>query len=201
MIKDAVCLVVLAEATAAAAALRHAAPSAAGAAAPASLALAVAEVRPRAVAACTGASTALPADQCAAWQALWDGAGGAGWTRFGAGCTRTDPCDASTCQAGYPSANVCNGAGTTVIGMCVPAPARSPLPRSLRRAAARAPSPLPRAPPPPRAAAAADLRAWPRPPSRHAQPTVWLQPEGHDLAAHRGVRRHHALRRGLQRSV
>ena len=27
---------------------------------------------------CTGASTALPADQCAAWQAFWDGAGGKG---------------------------------------------------------------------------------------------------------------------------
>ena len=33
-------------------------------------ALAVAEVRPLAVAACTGASTKLPADQCAAWQGV-----------------------------------------------------------------------------------------------------------------------------------
>ena len=56
-------------------------------------ALAAAEVRPRAVAACTGASTALPADQCAAWQGFWDGAGGdKGWTNYGAGFTRTDPC-------------------------------------------------------------------------------------------------------------
>ena len=83
---------------------------------------------PRAVAACTGASTALPADQCAAWQAFWDGAGGdKGWTLYGVDCARTDPC-----KQGCGHDPVCNGAGTTVISMCVPAPVRPPPSRSLR---------------------------------------------------------------------
>ena len=108
-------------------------------------AIAAAEVRPRAVAACTGASTKLPADQCAASQAFWDGAGGAGWTGDGAGCTRTDPCQQDCGSNTDDDTSSCNGAGTTVIYMCVPAPARTPPPRSLRRS--------------PRTAAAADLSA------------------------------------------
>ena len=78
-------------------------------------ALAVSEPAPRTLAACTGASTKLPADQCTAWQAFWDGAGGAGWTEFGAGCSRTDPC-ASSCNSNFP---VCDTAGTSIIHMCV----------------------------------------------------------------------------------
>jgi hypothetical protein len=70
---------------------------------------------------CTGASTALPADQCAAWQAFWDGAHGNGdWTGVGASCTRTDPCK-SGCGGHGGDYNTCNDAGTTVTNMYVPA--------------------------------------------------------------------------------
>ena len=70
----------------------------------------------RALVACTGASTKLPADQCAAWQDFWDGAGGAGWTNYGAGCSRTDPC-ASSCGSPYPGYPTCNEGGTSIVRM------------------------------------------------------------------------------------
>ena len=92
-----------------------------------------------AAAECSGASTKLPADQCAAWQSFWDDAGGdKGWTRFGAGCTRNDPC-APSCHdissIGTSRGVICNSAGTAITKMCVTARApRSSPPRSQRRA-------------------------------------------------------------------
>jgi hypothetical protein len=84
------------------------------------VALAIAEVRPLAL--CTGASTKLPAGQCAAWQAFWDGAHGNGdWNSHGLGCTRTDPCKSyksGGCANG--NNNVCNDEGTAITWMCVP---------------------------------------------------------------------------------
>jgi hypothetical protein len=127
----------------------------------------------REVAACDGASTKLPADQCAAWQAFWDGAGGANWVNFGKGCTRTDPCGCF--NSGNP---VCNDAGTTVTMMCVPARCAT------RRATppARAPAAAARCCTPPlasaaRAASAADLPSFPRPASPLATRAVaWQTP-------------------------
>jgi len=99
--------------------------------------VALAEVRgsaaggPRALVACTGNSTLLPADQCTAFQAFWDGASGARWTRYGAGCPRTDPC-ALSCRVGLNTgAGVCNTARTSVTSMCAPLPPPPPTPRAL----------------------------------------------------------------------
>ena len=66
--------------------------------------------------ACTGNSTKLPADQCAAWIKFYDGTNGDGWKIPGGGpCTRHDPCACKGFEAAfYP---VCNPGGTTVINM------------------------------------------------------------------------------------
>lgn len=78
----------------------------------------------RSLSACTGASTQLPAAQCAAWIKFYDGTGGPSWKdtygSTGPVCpgTRTDPC---ACQgnAAVSKLPVCNPTGTTVINMCV----------------------------------------------------------------------------------
>jgi hypothetical protein len=95
---------------------------------------------------CTGMSTQLPKNQCDAWQSFWDGAGGdAGWTSAGASCTKTDPCKLG-CGGYSGKFRACNGAGTTVTNMSVPAP-----PHSLPRTPRHPPHPpLPRAVRPPR---------------------------------------------------
>ena len=41
---------------------------------------------------CTGASTNLAADQCAAWGKFWDDAGGPNWGGKGQNCSKSDPC-------------------------------------------------------------------------------------------------------------
>ena len=58
---------------------------------------------------CTGASSALPTDQCAAWIAFFDSAGGLSWSF----CSdaRTDPCSCAGYAGAYP---VCSTDGTTV---------------------------------------------------------------------------------------
>ena len=61
---------------------------------------------------CTGNSTKLPADQCAAWQEFYDSTGGDNWTNEGRQCTRNDPCDIHCYQT---AALVCNKARTTVL--------------------------------------------------------------------------------------
>ena len=85
------------------------------------VALAIAKVRPLAV--CTGASTNLPADQCAAWQAFWDGAGGDDWQDYNnkpLSCSRTDPCSCKGADGTHP---MCTPDGTSVMTMYViPAP-------------------------------------------------------------------------------
>jgi hypothetical protein len=73
---------------------------------------------------CTGASSNLPAAQCAAWVAFYDGAGGDSWkstTPDSGGkpiCpgTRNDPC---ACTGWTGNTPVCNPSGTTVVKMCV----------------------------------------------------------------------------------
>ena len=56
--------------------------------------------------ACTGASAALPFDQCHAWQAFYDSTGGEGWAQDSApftplNCSRNDPCEhCAYCDAG-----------------------------------------------------------------------------------------------------
>jgi hypothetical protein len=90
-------------------------------------------------ASCTGFSTDLPADQCAAWVAFHDGTSGQGWSSIQGGSSacsdlRTDPCacPGSDSFFGYstntgvqppgptvPSENrrVCNAANTSVVRM------------------------------------------------------------------------------------
>ena len=79
-----------------------------------------------AVAVCTGKSAALPQSQCQACVDLYDDTGGDGWTGYGAGCQRNDPCAGSR-VSGYGI--TCNAGGTTVTQMCVCSPrlARAPL--------------------------------------------------------------------------
>jgi uncharacterized surface protein with fasciclin (FAS1) repeats len=52
---------------------------------------------------CTGASTGLAADQCAAWGEFWDDAGGPNWGGKGKDCLKSDPCacrSAVSCSGG-----------------------------------------------------------------------------------------------------
>jgi hypothetical protein len=77
--------------------------------------------------ACTGKSTNLPTDQCAAWIALYDGAGGPKW----GSCSgfRTDPC---ACELGG-KAHVCDTARTSVVQLYVrysPHPRLAPAPHA-----------------------------------------------------------------------
>jgi len=112
---------------------------------------------------CTGSSAQLPAAQCAAWQAFYDGAGGEGWalTIPGSGnppiCpgTRNDPC---ACHGWVGNNPICNSAGTSVVKMCVSGPRHrySPLlgipsahPHTPLAAAACACLLIPPRPPPP----------------------------------------------------
>ena len=65
---------------------------------------------------CGGASTKLPAAQCAAWVKFYDGTNGDGWTGDAASCTRHDPCG---CKGNNGNNPVCNSANTAVTTMCV----------------------------------------------------------------------------------
>ena len=76
-------------------------------------AIAAAEVRPRAVAACTGNSTKLPQAQCEAWIDLYDSTGGDNWAGNAAACTRTDPCSCDTSVAPF-TWRVCDPTNTMV---------------------------------------------------------------------------------------
>ena len=60
---------------------------------------------------CTGSSTQLPADQCSAWMAFFDSAGGSRWENYGAGCSRTDPC---YYKCGYAEFPTCGSANTAI---------------------------------------------------------------------------------------
>ena len=66
--------------------------------------------------ACKDQSKLLPADQCNAWIAFYDGALGGQWSPTG--CSRTNPCN---CKAmfGPPNPVTCNDAGTSVTQMWV----------------------------------------------------------------------------------
>jgi hypothetical protein len=67
---------------------------------------------------CTGAASAnLPADQCAAWQAFYDGASGSQWAHCSG--TRSNPCGCYGTHEGKGSADIptCNKAGTAVVNM------------------------------------------------------------------------------------
>ena len=119
--------------------------------------------------ACTGSSTRLPANQCAAWVAWYDGAGMANGTCCVA--TRTDPCACVGNNPGYPHP-VCNVGGTTVINLWV----RSLADCSLAASPPTTSQPPPRLPPPPsqpsqpsRPAPHAAHPAGP-PPTRHSLP-------------------------------
>jgi hypothetical protein len=135
----------------------------------------------RSLSACTGASTQLPAAQCAAWIAFYDATGGPSWELSDKPiCSgdRTDPC---ACQGNtyigpagsYP---VCNAAGTAVVQMCVSPPQN-------RCHAARHHFPLTPTHP-----------SHFRPPQ---QPGV-LQSHRHSPERYRGVEGHHNLRRTQQ---
>ena len=64
-----------------------------------------------AAAGCTGASSDLAADQCAAWGQFWDGAGGPNWTDHGLSCTKIDPC--ACCPVAAYCSVVCTGGSIT----------------------------------------------------------------------------------------
>jgi hypothetical protein len=74
--------------------------------------------------ACTGASTQLPADQCAGWIAFYDATGGPHWSHTQPGTnygkpicsgSRTDPCSCTGfVETRYP---VCNPEHTAIVGM------------------------------------------------------------------------------------
>ena len=82
--------------------------------------------KPKPTAGCTGDSTLLPAVQCAAWQAFWDDAFGAGWTSP-QGCWTAASCKTDPCAASCNNGGGCNIASTTVTSMYVHAPAAPPL--------------------------------------------------------------------------
>ena len=63
---------------------------------------------------CSGNSTKLPAAQCAAWQAFYDGTDGDHWNDNAAGCTRNDPCSCAGYKGSYP---VCDAGGMAVVQM------------------------------------------------------------------------------------
>ena len=111
--------------------------------------------------ACTGSSTRLPANQCAAWVAWYDGAGMANGTCCVA--TRTDPCACVGNNPGYPHP-VCNVGGKTVINLWV---------RSL------ADCNLAASPQPPPNLHHACRRRPPSPPSPPAPPHMPLTPPAH----------------------
>ena len=146
---------------------------------------------------CTGSSAQLPAAQCAAWQAFYDGAGGEGWalTIPGSGnppiCpgTRNDPC---ACHGWVGNNPICNSAGTSVVKMCVSGPRHrySPL---LGIPSAHPHTPL-------AAAACACLLIPPRPPPSPPvlQLAHQLEPDRHHRGGGRCVGRPHGLSRQRQ---
>jgi hypothetical protein len=86
---------------------------------------------------CTGASAKLPTDECAAWIAFFEAAGGSNWEGNGEGVSRTDPCGTLAHVGDDPAP--CNAAGTAIVSMYV----TTPTPACPCRHALTPPRPLP----------------------------------------------------------